>query len=127
MTIRLSLTQCKQLNTNGYCLREFIAEIASQPEFIRSMQPIDSIADLQAIQQGGCASGAYMPAVTYHTALECMAEHYEEIENILADHFTGGLNFDPATETWPTFASRLVAAAVECWVNQFNLDGVSWD
>ena len=31
--------------------------------------------DVASINEGGCASGAYMPAVTYHEALETMNEH----------------------------------------------------
>ena len=36
-------------------------------------------ADIAAIVQGGCASGAYMPAVTYATAAAVMAEHGDDV------------------------------------------------
>ena len=35
--------------------------------------------NIAAIVQGGCASGAYMPAVTYHQALETMSEYGDDI------------------------------------------------
>ena len=41
------------------------------PEWIEQTQPITSL-DVPAIAYGGCMSGAYMPAVTYHTALGVM-------------------------------------------------------
>ena len=33
---------------------------------------------LKDLQYGGCASGQYMPAVTYHTARETMNEHGDD-------------------------------------------------
>ena len=45
--------------------------------------------NIAAIVQGGCASGAYMPAVTYHQALETMSEYGDDIldyiENVMGD------------------------------------------
>ena len=35
--------------------------------------------DIAAIVQGGCESGAYMPAVTYYQALQTMSEHGDDI------------------------------------------------
>ena len=44
----------------------------NEPEWItQSLSPYD----IAAINQGGCASGAYMPAVTYYQATKTMAEH----------------------------------------------------
>ena len=40
---------------------------------------------IAAIKYGGCESGVYMPAVTYHIALEIMEEYgneiFDQIEN----------------------------------------------
>lgn len=126
--INLTFTQCKQIQANTGDLRGFIEAVQDQPEFIRSMQDIDEVSELQAILQGGCASGAYMPAVTYFSALECMNEHYEEIEEILNDYCDQYV-FDPQSQSWASFATELVSAAVEIWVMQFadTLDGVDWD
>ena len=38
-----------------------------------------SPSDVAAIVQGGCASGAYMPAVTYYDATQTMNEHGDDI------------------------------------------------
>lgn len=126
-TIELTFTQCKQLLGKGIDLRDFLEEIECQPDFIKSLGRIDSIAEIRAIQGGGCASGAYMPAVTYSTALKCMTEHYPEIENLLGKYDQDSFNFDINQESFASFASKLVSAAVECWVCGFDLDGVDWD
>jgi len=124
----LTFTQCKQLIANGYDLQDFLESVTTdQPEFIKHMGAIDSISELQAIQQGRCASGAYMPAVTYATALDAMNQHYEEIESILYQHGAEPLTFDHTDETWAGFAVKLVSLAVELWVGEFNLDDVNWD
>ena len=129
MTIQLTFTQCKQLLNNGVDLREFIESIEQQPDFIKHMGEIDSISEMQAIIQGGCASGAYMPAVTYAVALECFTEHSNEITDLLEEFGYEDFTFCLKTETLSSFASSMVSAAVECWVNQFQdmLDGVNWD
>ena len=125
----LSYTQCKQLVANVRDLREFLEDVTTnQPEFIKSMGTIDSIYGIRSIQDGGCASGAYMPAVTYYTAVECMNEHYSEIEDILEDAFCGNWPvFDISKENWRGFAVKLVSMAVEVWVNRFDLENVNWD
>jgi len=127
--IQLTFTQCKQLVNNGVDLRGFVEQINDQPEFLHFMGKIDSISELHAILQGGCASGAYMPAVTYHTANKCMAECSDSIEEQIADSFEEGIVFNPSTDSWYQFASTLVSAAVESWCYQFNsaLEGVDWD
>ena len=40
-----------------------------------------------AIQRGGCESGAYMPAVTYYDASQIMAEHGDSVLEFLTDAF----------------------------------------
>ncbi len=123
----LTFTQCKQLIANGYDLREFLEAVTTeQPQFIKSMGAIDSIAEMHAINQGGCESGAYMPAVTYHTALECMANYPQEVQEGVEFRYET-IEFDLSRDSISTFASKLVAAAVESWVSGFNLDGVNWD
>lgn len=124
--ITLTFTQCKQLIEKGVDLRDFCEDIENQPEFIKSMGAIDSIADIQAIQQGGCASGAYMPAVTYSTALECMVSHNVSVESQL-EGLGHEFTFYPSEETFSGFAVKIVSAAVETWAASFDLDGVDWD
>jgi hypothetical protein len=75
--------------------------------------------DVAAIVQGGCNSGAYMPAVTYHQALATMAKHGDDvldfIENNLGDlpgphEVKGGEGV-----TWSGMACYFLSTAVELW------------
>lgn len=78
-------------------------------------------ADIAAIVQGGCASGAYMPAVTYHQARETMSKHGDAVWSYLEDHY--GEDFHPTPEryrdgsinAWSHLACYYVSAAVEAW------------
>lgn len=72
-----------------------------------------SPATVAAIIQGGCESGAYMPAVTYATAMETMAEHGDEIIQSLEDAM--GEPVEQTITSWPLLATRLVSTAVEDW------------
>lgn len=67
-----------------------------------------------AIVQGGCASGAYMPAVTYYEAAKTMAEHGDEVLEYLND-VTGELPSPPADESWSGMACHFLSTAVEWW------------
>ena len=72
--------------------------------------------DVASIMQGGCASGAYMPAVTYHKALATMTEHGDDIFAYLED----GLGELPDTAnctSWPGLACFYVSCAVEMWAH----------
>ena len=71
-------------------------------------------ADVAAIMQGGCASGAYMPAVTYHQALATMDEHGDDIFEYLEDHY-GELPPMSEPTSWAGLACHYVSTAVECW------------
>lgn len=69
---------------------------------------------LEAIYQGGCASGAYMPAVTYRDALATMAAHGDEVTEYIAEH-----GYKPSVEpgtAWSVMACNLLSLAVEIWV-----------
>mgnify|MGYP003652729138 CR=1 FL=1 len=121
--MQVTYTQCKQIVENGYNLREIIREMEDQPEWIE--QPLD-IADIQAIQKGGCASGAYMPAVTYHQANACMGEHGDSVLAFIEDAY-GDVPSPIDGFSWSTLATFYLSTAVELWACQFDLDGVNWD
>lgn len=78
------------------------------PAWIDSDITVGAVA---AIHEGGCASGAYMPAVTYHTALATMAEHGDDVLNYLDDVDLGG----PGRDSWSGLACRYLSLAVELW------------
>ena len=76
-------------------------------------QDIDS-ATVAAIVQGGCASGAYMPAVTYHQALETMSEHGDAVLDYLEERY-GYIPSPDAGTSWAGMACFYLSAAVEAW------------
>ena len=75
--------------------------------------------DISAICQGGCASGAYMPAVTYFQARETMNEHGDDILTTMYE--LGGCDplqtFNVQEQSWEGFACYLVSYAVEAWAS----------
>lgn len=70
-------------------------------------------ADVAAIVQGGCASGAYMPAVTYHEALTTMHEHGDDVLDYIQD--TLGELPNTSAESWTGLAVAYLSTAVELW------------
>ena len=120
--IEATYTQCKQLSQLGD-LRETLEAMSNQPEWITETL---TIADIQAIQQGGCSSGAYMPAVTYHTALEIMVTHGDYVSDYLLIQL-GEMPEPQLTLLWSQLAVFYISYAVELWCGQFDLDGVDWD
>jgi hypothetical protein len=74
-------------------------------------------ADVAAILQGGCASGAYMPAVTYHQALATMSEHGDDVLQWLEDYRVAEvLDAEKLLSySWAGMACYLLSAAVEDW------------
>ncbi|QDP45925.1 MAG: hypothetical protein Tp1125DCM238401_38 [Prokaryotic dsDNA virus sp.] len=76
----------------------------------------DEVSTLRSIVQGGCASGAYMPAVTYYKAKQTMTEHGEEVLDYIVDAF-GEL---PAVSlashgSWASIGCHYLSFAVELW------------
>jgi len=82
--------------------------------------------DIESIQQGGCASGAYMPAVTYHTATQTMGEHGNDVLQYIEDTY-GELPEIPKGESWGGIAVFFLSVAVELWAGQFDIDEVTED
>lgn len=70
--------------------------------------------DIAAICQGGCASGAYMPAVTYHDALKTMSNNGDDVLQYIEDAL-GELPAPKAGESWEAMACYYVSCAVELW------------
>ena len=67
-----------------------------------------------AIVQGGCASGAYTPAVTYYTAGQTMAEHGDDVLQYIQDNY-GELPAVPDDTSWSGLACFYLSYAVEMW------------
>lgn len=75
-----------------------------------------SPSDVAAICQGGCASGAYMPAVTYHSALKTMSDHGDEVLQYIEDN-AGELPAPKKGESWAGMAVFYLSVAVELWAS----------
>lgn len=69
-----------------------------------------------SICQGGCASGAYMPAVTYYQARETMGEHGDAVLQYIEDQM-GELPAVPKGESWSGIAVFYLSVAVELWAS----------
>jgi len=70
--------------------------------------------DVAAIYEGGCASGAYMPAVTYHQALATMSEHGDDVLQYIEDH-VGELPPPSPDTSWSGLAAFYLCHAIELW------------
>jgi hypothetical protein len=73
-----------------------------------------SLNDIDAIYDGGCASGAYMPAVVYWQARETMAAHGDDVLVYIEDVY-GDLPPVPRGESWSGIAVHYLSIAVELW------------
>lgn len=70
--------------------------------------------EVAAIIQNGCASGAYMPAVTYHQALETMGKHGDNILQYIEDT-QGELPHPDDNQSWSGMAVLYLSYAVDLW------------
>jgi hypothetical protein len=77
--------------------------------------------DIAAIIQGGCASGAYMPAVTYHIANSVMGEHGDDVLDYI-DSVMGELPEVPRSTSWSGMAVFYLSCAVELWASSVEDD-----
>jgi len=71
--------------------------------------------DIAAIVQGGCASGAYMPAVTYYAAAKTMAEHGDDVLQYIEDAL--GELPSVSGQSWSQMACTYLSRAVELWAS----------
>ena len=79
--------------------------------------------DVAAIYSGGCESGAWMPSVTYYTALRNVAENARELECYLDDMgITVGRGLDDGIMST---AVTLVSTAVEVWAHRVHQELVA--
>ena len=75
--------------------------------------------DIRNILQGGCASGAYMPAVTYCTARETMGQWGDDVLEFIESQ-TGELPVVPKGESWSGIACFYLSYAVELWASNIE-------
>lgn len=93
-----------------HAIRDHVWLSLEIPEWIDQDVTFSTIA---AINQGGCESGAYMAAVTYHRAIETMSKHSCAIFDYLESQ---GEIPQPKTITgWGSLAVFYVSCAAERW------------
>ena len=81
---------------------------------------------IAAVLQGGCESGAYMPAVTYHTAMKTMAEHGTKVLEYIDKHGWPSPQLNVSEDSWPGFCCRVLSCAVELWCAE-HAELADWD
>jgi hypothetical protein len=69
---------------------------------------------IASICNGGCASGSYMPAVTYHIASREMAQHGDAVLDYILDYL-GDIPAPDKNESWTGMACFYLSTAVELW------------
>jgi len=94
----------------------------SQPKWIT--EPLTPY-DIAAINQGGCASGAYMPAVTYHQARETMNEHGDDVLDYIQEHM-GELPKPDDDTAWSQLATLYLSHAIEIFCSVHS-DIENWE
>jgi len=82
--------------------------------------------DVAAICHGGCASGAYMPAVTYHNALKVMSEDGDDVLQYIEDAL-GELPEPPKNTSWSGMACFYLSCAVELWASSVESELESFE
>jgi hypothetical protein len=89
------------------------------PDYVEEGVTFSTVA---AIYQGGCASGAYMPAVTYYDARQAMAEYGDDIITDLRDSVDENFLSIWEDEDFSGYCCRMVSAAVELWAYSTTLN-----
>ena len=67
------------------------------------------------ILQGGCASGAYMPAATYYDARETMNKHGDDVLQYIEDVYGTVQAVFGLEYSWSSMACSHLSMAVELW------------
>jgi len=81
------------------------------------------VSSIKDLNYGGCASGCYMPAVTYYKARQTMAEHGDEVLAHIWEQL--GEIPAPSDDTHPSFSAACchwLSMAVEMWAQTVLLD-----
>jgi len=102
-----------------------IADLTSEIWIPRWVDQDISPSTVAAILQGGCASGAYMPAVTYSDSVETMQRHGDAEDGVLAylEDILGELPPPPLDDSsWSGLAYHYVTHAVELWAASIEDD-----
>ena len=98
----------------------------NQPEWITEQLDYHQVEDIATY---GCASGSYMPAVTYYQALQTMNEHGDEVLDYLNNYHGDELPDPPSDSSWGGIAVHYLSLAVECWCHSAlcEMEGLEYE
>ena len=77
------------------------------------------VCSIKDLCQGGCASGQYMPAVTYYQAIQTMSDHGDEVLAYIYEQLgeVPGIDFATTYPGWGNIAVHYLSLAVELWAH----------
>ncbi len=78
-----------------------------------------TISDLVNIVHGGCESGAYMPAVTYHLARKTMSEDGDDVLEYIDEYYGLDEYIVKDISSWSHLCCKFLSFAVELYA--FNI------
>lgn len=96
---------------------DYITSISGAPEVPLWIDQGITPYDVAGIIEGGCASGAYMPAVTYAEALYTMGQWGDEILDFISTHLGDEALKPEKVESWSGLAVYYLSTAVELWAS----------
>ncbi len=67
------------------------------------------------VVQGGCASGSYMPAVTYWQAMKVMQDHGNDVLDYIQQQLGDEYPQPPKDASWQGIACHYLSMACELW------------
>lgn len=76
-----------------------------------------TVGDIEAINQGGCSSGAYMPAVSYYDARKTMGEHGDDVLEYIYD-MIGEIPSYKNDPSWSGLCVHYLSLAVELYADE---------
>jgi hypothetical protein len=76
-----------------------------------------TVSQARSITEGGCSSGAYMPAVTYYQATETMAAHGDDVLEYIENNYGDETPAAPKGTSWAGMACFYFSLAVELWAS----------
>lgn len=117
---QLTFTQAKALieELGRDTVETFINDINDQPEFMENLGVIDSVSELVALYESGCAACAHK-SVYYHAAQQCMIECSDSVESQLECEELP-ITWNPSEDTFAQFCSTCCVIAVEGYIRQFE-------
>ena len=81
-----------------------------------TMNHTDTVCSLRDLIRGGCASGCYMPAVTYADAIQTMADHGDSVTDYILDVY-GEIPAMLDDHSHSQYCCHVLSIAVELWAS----------